>query len=68
MNEGKNYSFRLSGLYMRMLKRIMRDLPPDQSRSPTLTMKQVISDYVIMKYGEDEHKEIRRKFIEDTLQ
>ena len=67
MLTARNFAFRLSGLWLIYLNRIINDLPVKDRLSPTAIMKHIISDYIVLRYGADEQKNMRREYIESTL-
>ena len=64
LKRGKTYGFRLSGISLRMIEKIIQE---EEIFSPSELMRKVISEFVELKYGCDEYAKIRRQFIEDVF-
>ena len=64
LKSSRVFGFRLSGISLRMVEKIIKE---EKIFSPTSLMKKIISEYVDLKYGQEEYKEVKMKFIEDLL-
>ena len=64
LRKGQTFAFRLSGISLQMVEKIIKE---EEISSPSRLMRKIISEFVILKYGNEAHREVRTKFIEDLL-